>query len=373
MESIDILIQIIALKRLKKKGLGEKTLFDLLMAFRESGSDNLFEFIKEQSEGGKSASYKFSGEELKQYINILSQHIDITKYLADCKNRGIEVCTVLSKNFPKVFLKERVLPVFFYSGDISLLNGENVAIVGTRSPSGYGIKVCENLVNYLGNRFNIVSGGASGIDSVAHKSALKVGTKTIVVLGSSIDVPYPTTNKELFDEIVESGGLIVSQYGPQEEFNEYSFVNRNRYIVELSRCVIVVEGGEKSGARITGEYALSKGKALFAVPGPITSENSFCPNILIHKGAKILYSEKVIGEFLNIDSERPQDTVDVSKLNQDEIGILGVFENGNSVHIDDIAARTNNKIEIVSSILLSLEMKGIVEELPGKIYRKRSY
>jgi DNA processing protein len=377
MEVNDVLLEIIALKRLKKKGMGEKRLFDLLSSFSKSNYDSLYAFIREKwnrgpDDKGDRAPY-FSDEELKQYFNILSQHSDIRQYFKGLDEKNIRICTLLDEDFPAIFLRERLLPVFYYIGDISLLNGENVAVVGTREPTQYGIKVCERLIGFLGGRFNIVSGGAIGIDSVAHRAALKYRAKTIVVFGSSIDLPYPAVNKGLFEDIIQNGGLIISPYGPDEEFNEYSFVNRNKYIVEISRCVVVVEGGEKSGARITGEYALSKGKPVFAVPGPITSEKSFCPNLLIHKGAKILYSEKVLGEFLNLSSCDVSEVQKIPDLTEEEMQVLSALQGNNTVHIDDIAFITNYKIDILSGILLSLEMKGAVEELPGKLYRKRSF
>jgi predicted Rossmann fold nucleotide-binding protein DprA/Smf involved in DNA uptake len=163
MEVNDVLLEIIALKRLKKKGMGEKRLFDLLSSFSKSSYDSLYAFIREKwnkgnDDKGDRASY-FSDEELKQYFNILSQHSDIRQYFKGLDEKNIRICTLLDEDFPAIFLRERLLPVFYYIGDISLLNGENVAVVGTREPTQYGIKVCERLIGFLGDRFNIVSGG----------------------------------------------------------------------------------------------------------------------------------------------------------------------------------------------------------------------
>ncbi len=370
----NILSQILAIKRLGKKGFGEKSLFNLLMAVKNRNLTSIIEFLSINK-----GDYGFTDDEIERVSNAADKILNVERYFDRCLEQNIGICSVLDESFPQVLIGYHSLPIFFYKGDIGLLGGQNLAIVGTRSPTEYGIAITENIVKSLGSSVNIVSGGAYGIDSVAHNAALKSGAKTIVVFGTSINKPYPQENSGLFNRIVERGGVLISAYEPDEEFNEYSFPKRNQYIVELSKAVVIVEGGEKSGAEITAEYALLKSIPLFAVPGPITSQMSLCPNRLIYRGARILYSVDLIKEFFNLTSENK--TINASAktfetvcdLSPDERDILSLLSDGNFMHIDEIVVKSNKKVEFISEILLALELKGVVEQMPGKIYKRRSF
>ncbi|MCX7959917.1 MAG: DNA-processing protein DprA, partial [Deltaproteobacteria bacterium] len=161
-----------------------------------------------------------------------------------------------------------------------------------------------------------------------------------------------------------------------EETNEYTFARRNQYIAEISKAVIVIEGGEKSGAGLTAEYAFRKSIEVFALPGPVTSDKSFCPNLLISKGAKIIYSEKVISDFLGLTdfgkNQRDDNSV-YNEISDDETSILKIISDIREAHIDEILVKSGRGAGEVNELLLSMELKGIIEQLPGKIYRKRSY
>lgn len=370
----NILSQIIALKRLGKKGFGERSLFDLLMAAKDDKSSDIISFLSR-----KKGDYGFVDEEIERLSVISERLLGSEMYFEKCHKRSIGICSVLDGAFPQALIKYRSLPLFFYQGDIEVLRGPNLAIVGTRTPTNYGISVTERIVRSLEGAVNIVSGGAAGIDSVAHSAAIKAGVRTAVVMGTPINKPYPSENAVLFERIVESGGILISAYGPDEESNEYSFPKRNQHIVELSLAVVVVEGGEKSGAEITGDYALARSVPLFAVPGPVTSPVSICPNRLISKGAHILYSEDLLKVFLGIipDSKKTDSAVSaaepICELSPDESDIFSLLGGGVPLHIDEIVVRSKRRVEAVSEILLSMELKGVIEQMPGKFYKRRGY
>jgi DNA processing protein len=232
MINANILAEILVLKRYKKKGFGEKSLFDLLINFKNSQYLDLFSYLFEFM-----ADYGFSEEEIQKLSKESALYEDAKKIIAICKDLNIQISTCLDENYPSIFCELRSLPIFFYKGDLSLLSGRNIAIVGTRNPTSYGINITERIVKTIGNNANIVSGGAIGIDTVAHSSAIRC-SKTIVFFGTSIDKPYPSNNIPLFNKIIEAGGLVISAFGPLEETNEFTFVNSKK-VQELKKFTFV--------------------------------------------------------------------------------------------------------------------------------------
>ncbi|MGC9043765.1 MAG: DNA-processing protein DprA [Myxococcota bacterium] len=366
----NLLTEILVIKRLRKKGLGERSLFNLLMNFKNSGYSTLYSYLSDFR-----LDYGFTDDEIQKLLKVSVEYNEAKQVISICNEIDVRIATCLDEDYPLVLKNNRTLPVFFLRGDINLLNGRNIAIVGTRSPTSYGVSVTENIVRTIGSSANIVSGGALGIDSVAHYSALKYGIKTIVFLGTSIDKPYPSSNIPLFNQIIEKGGLVISAHGPMEETNEFTFVKRNQYIAEVCSAVVVVEGGEKSGARLTAEYAFEKKITVFALPGPITSEKSYCPNYLISMGAKILYSERVISEFMGVGggSQLPNIRPPEYELSEEESKVISCLSQKNEMHIDEISVRLEKGAGELNELLLRMELKGIIEQLPGKFYKKRSY
>lgn len=184
-------------------------------------------------------------------------------------------------------------------GDVSLLNEIGVAIIGCRNASPYGIKIAKIIADNLSkNGVTIISGFARGIDTISHLASYKNIGKTIAVLGSGLDVIYPSENEKLFYDIIENGGLIISEYPFGTKPDKDNFPKRNRIISALSQCVIVIEAKKKSGTMITVDCALEQGKTVFAVPGNIDSLNSEGTNELIKQGATPLTSYSDILRFL---------------------------------------------------------------------------
>ncbi len=191
--------------------------------------------------------------------------------------------------------------LLFYKGDRSLLNSEmTVAVVGTRAPTVYGKKVAYELGNFLGKRdINVISGMALGIDGIVHEGVLDVGGKTTAVLASGVNKPYPARHKNIYDRILNSGGLIISENKLEEMPMKHHFPMRNRLISGLADVVVIVEASEKSGSLITARYALDQGRLLFAVPGNIYHKNAVGTNQLIYDGAVPLLNFEDIMTSMN--------------------------------------------------------------------------
>lgn len=257
-------------------------------------------------------------------------------------------------------------PVLFAEGDVSFEENA-VAIVGTRHPSEDGRMFAYNLAGALAqNGITVVSGMAEGIDAAAHKGALDAGGKTIAVWGSSLDIPYPPSNKSLAARI-KRDGLVVSEYTPGTSPDRAHFPERNRIIAGLSEGVVVVEAGQKSGALITAEQALGQGRELFAVPGRPGAKMSEGANALIKKGARLLTSIEDIfeelprlkGEVLTRKFKQLPDMTDI------ESKIVAHFSEGPQ-QIDHLARQVEMPVQELMEFVLAMELKGIVRELSGK-------
>src|ERR1700759_692442 len=190
-------------------------------------------------------------------------------------------------------------PVLWVLGDVKLLARPAIAIVGTRHPTPYGTGMAEVLARALAaHRMVILSGMARGVDTAAHKGALAAGGRTIAVWGTGIDVIYPKENKSLAENILTSGGAIVSEL-PMGTFPApQNFPKRNRIISGMSIGVLVVEAGEHSGTRVTARCALEQNRDVYAVPGNVTTKNAWGPNTLIKQGAKLTATWEDVWEDL---------------------------------------------------------------------------
>ncbi len=261
-------------------------------------------------------------------------------------------------------------PILFGLGDSDLLNEKSVAIVGARRATRYGQEVAKNLAGGLSSKgLAVVSGMALGIDTSAHRGALGAGGKTIAVLGSGLDRPYPARNRGLMKEIAESGA-VITEFLPGTNPEPGNFPRRNRIICGLSQGVVVVEAGLKSGSLITASLALEQGKEVMAVPGSVRSPVSKGTHWLIKQGAFLVEDSRDVLEVLGLDTEakgyesKKRITVDDPRKRR-VLGSLGPYP----VFIDDIIAATGLEPGEVSAILLDLELEGLVEALPGKFFQ----
>jgi len=268
--------------------------------------------------------------------------------------------------YPKLLREIKDPPeVLYYSGDLSLASRVNVAVVGTRKATSYGIRAALKLSEMLaGHDVVVTSGMASGIDTYAHKGALKAG-KTIAVLGSGIDLCTPASNRSLMEEISEKG-LLVSEYPPGTHATAYTFPQRNRIISGLSAATVIVEAGISSGALITAERAAEQGREVYAVPADIDRICSIGANKLIKEGAMPLIVLEDLLDDLNI---RRKDLSQRKKnLGTAEIEVLNLIETSGEVTAGDLCRRMQKQPSEINGILTVLEIKGMVYSFMGKIF-----
>jgi len=251
-----------------------------------------------------------------------------------------------------------------------------VAIVGSRLATPYGLRVTEELARALSRQgFTIVSGFARGIDAAAHCAALAAGGRTIAVLGCGLDVDYPPGHAPLRAEIAGSGA-VLTEFDPGTPPRATNFPRRNRIISGLALGVVVVEAAEDSGSLITARLALEQGREVFAVPGPIDVPTSRGTHGLIKQGAKLVETVDDIVEELLPQLDRPLQTLKTEpiaalsehgELSPSERTVLHLMSR-EPLHLDDLTERSRLTTPTVAGILLGLELKALVKQLPGQRY-----
>ena len=234
-------------------------------------------------------------DETNKWIESMDWDLEIKRL----QKQKVKVITILDGAYPQR-LREIYLPpiVLFYRGNLSLINQRSVAIVGSRDHSKYAKDCIHELIPALVNDgIVVISGLARGVDTLAHEETLKVNGNTIAVIGSGLDVVYPSENLKLYD-VIAKRGLILSEYPLQSRPLKFHFPYRNRIIAGLSHGVCVIEAKEKSGSLITANLALSENREVFAVPGSIFSIHSKGTNSLIEAGACLVSRGKTISKNL---------------------------------------------------------------------------
>jgi DNA processing protein len=297
---------------------------------------------------------------------------------------GAAFLTIHDAAYPKILKEIFDPPLLLYArGDLGLLGELAVGIVGTRRPTAYGKAMAERLATDLAARgLVIVSGMARGVDSAAHQGALKTGGKTIAVLGTGMDVPYPAENKKLHAEIAEKG-LLLSEFPLGSFPAPQNFPIRNRIISGLSLGVIVVEAAQYSGSLITARLAMEQNREVYGVPGSVTNKNSWGPHILIKQGAKLVEDWKDVVEELPAEvrnklillsdttKQSEKSSLFAESLTEREQAIYSLLKVEEPVHIDEIldALPQFSSSEVLAN-LLELEFKSLVRQLPGKSFVK---
>ncbi|HEV2289240.1 MAG TPA: DNA-processing protein DprA [Candidatus Acidoferrales bacterium] len=273
-------------------------------------------------------------------------------------------------------------PLLYVKGNVELLNRHAIAMVGTRRPTPYGNQMAERLARDLAARgLVIVSGLARGIDACAHRGAISSAIGgTVGVLGCGIDVIYPKENRKIFAEI-EERGVIITEFPLGTFPAPQNFPIRNRIIAGMARGVVVVEGAQYSGSLITARLAMESGREVFAVPGNVTQPVSFGPNQLIKQGAKLVTSwEDVIeelptpirAELVPIETTDSAERASLAEQNLEpaERTLYAMLEVDSARHVDDLVEHSGMSSSEVLSALFELEMKGLVQQLPGKQFLK---
>ncbi|MDD5475800.1 MAG: DNA-processing protein DprA [Syntrophales bacterium] len=301
--------------------------------------------------------------------------------LEKASKMNVSLVTPIDEAYPDLLRHIYDYPPLLY------LKGEPVhaelplAIVGSRRSTAQGVYICDRISRELALKgVTIVSGMARGIDSAAHRGALSVRGKTTAILGSGLDVIYPPENRKLYEAICDNG-TVISEYPFGTRPMAHNFPRRNRIISGMSHGVVVVEAAEKSGSLITARMALEQGREVFAVPGSIESGTSRGTNSLIKEGAKLVQNvEDILNEIIpQLDcpgkiqpAVKPSGTENngrpsTDSLCEEHLNILRLIGD-TPVHLDSLTDRSNLSVNRLLDILLILEMRGHVRQLPGRYF-----
>ncbi len=293
------------------------------------------------------------------------------KLLSRLEKEKVQIISIFDENYPKK-LKNIINPpgILYCKGDMNCLSNLSIGIVGSRKATDYGKFCADKFARELSDLgITIVSGLAYGIDTIAHKSTLKAKGKTIGVIGCGINIIYPSKNRELYEEIENSGGAIITEYPFDMKPVSFNFPNRNRIISGLSCGVLVVEAQDKSGTLITASHAADQGRDVFAIPGNINSIFSIGTNKLIKDGAKpVMNVEDIIeeiSEFDYINNKPIKKDINYDILNKTEQDIVKIIKDKEK-SFDDIVALSGYSVGEILSTLTLLEMKSIIIQTNGK-------
>jgi DNA processing protein len=307
----------------------------------------------------------------REVINFIRERLpqeDLTREYWLIKKLGVRLIPWSDPLYPLNLSYIYDPPFLLYvKGSLEKEDEKAVAVVGTRRATVYGKIVARRLARELAREgITVVSGMARGIDTAAHEGALEEGGRTIAVLGCGVDLVYPPENSSLAEEIIKKGA-VISEFPLGTRPFAHNFPRRNRIISGLSRGVVVVEAPYKSGALITADCALEQGREVFAIPGTITSPCSRGTNRLIKEGAKIVEDVSDILEELNLVSLKEDEPGIELQLSFEEKSVLDYLSSEPS-HIDEVVKKTRLPVAKVGDILMRLQLKGMVRELPGKLF-----
>lgn len=299
-----------------------------------------------------------------EYVEIKNaiENTDFQSVEKTLTEKEIKYVTVLDTDYPESLRPYPDMPLaLFCKGDVSLLNRPSFAVVGTRFPTRYGIRATEEFVSSLSDRFVIVSGMARGIDSCAHRTALKAGGKTVAVLGCGVDIVYPPENLSLYRDII-SYGLAVSEYEPGVGASSYNFPARNRIISGLSKSVLVTEAGLKSGTMLTINSAIAQGKDVFCVPGSIYSSASGGVNKSIREcQSRAVTDVNDIYEELGMTKQEIV-VPSVMQLDFNQEAILEALKSSGEMHVEELLDVVDLSISQLNSLLVRMETAGLINK-----------
>jgi DNA processing protein len=292
------------------------------------------------------------------------------KELEEAEKQNVKIITLQDKSYPALLKKIYDPPCLLYAKGHLPRQELLISIVGTRTPSSYGLKTAEKFAYQLSSYgFTIVSGLARGIDTAAAWGTLKNAGKTIGVIGSGFNYFYPKENEKLTDKIIENGGAVFTEFPFSSKPEKWNFPRRNRIISGLSRGVIVIEAGQRSGALITANSALEQGREVFALPGQIDNLTSRGTNQLLRDGAILAEKPQDVLDALNLEVKKTEgEKENLPEMDRTEKKIFKLLIEKRN--IEELIHLTGIAPWQLSEIMLNMQMKGIVKELPGKIYTR---
>lgn len=290
-------------------------------------------------------------------------------------SKNIKVLTQDNPDFPQRLLQCTDSPqLLFYKGSANLNAEKVVAVIGTRKNTEYGQRSANDLIDGLAklNDLVIISGLAHGIDTIAHKAALKNNVATIGVLGHGLNTIYPAANKNLAKEMLEHGGLLT-EFPAESKVEKGNFPSRNRIVAGISDVVVVVESDIKGGALITAYIANSYNREVAAYPGRAYDSKSSGTNMLIRKNlAALITAPEDLMECMGWQKQKKEpvkQTQLLLHLSDEEKNVIDLLQEKDTTHADELQQRTNMGSSQLASCLLMLEMQGLIKSLPGKHYR----
>ncbi|MDT8716435.1 DNA-protecting protein DprA [Clostridium sp. 19966] len=323
-------------------------------------AQNIYEFLLKNDAMYEDKVFKI----MRQHTNM----IEIEKLYDKIQEKGIKLLCYTDEEYPMT-LKQLMDPpyIIYYYGNLDKLStNKNVAIVGSRKCTNYGIDATRYISRELAQLgVNIISGMAKGIDGIAHKTCLENGGNTVAVLGSGIDVIYPYQNRGLYESIKEKG-CIISEFTLKTPPYAGNFPARNRIISALSDAVVVVEASEKSGSLITASIALDMGKDVLAVPGSIFSTQSIGCNKILKDGGAPFCSIDDLLELLNL-NKTGNNNFKNNIIKGDVKKIYSVLTD-TPMHIDDIIRITNIDIKLLYALLLEMQLGNVIRCISGCYY-----
>ena len=337
------------------KGIGNRTLKALFEIYKtpEEVFNESFDKLSKKIGNKNAEKILYRDKKLKE---LAKKEVDKAEKI------GAEIIPITDKKYPELLKELPDPPFILYSlGNIETVKN-SLSIVGSRKYSSYGKSTTEKFSKELAEAgVNIVSGLASGIDSIAHKAVIKSGGTTTAVLGNGIDIVFPPENKKLFQEIVENG-VVLSEYPIGTKPSKYTFPIRNRIIAGLSYGVIVTEASRKSGALITAKLASDYGRVVFSVPANINNPLAEGNNQLLKEGAFPLTDIKDIKNIFPylFKDRKNEKSIELDELEKQILRMLSEPK-----HIDDIVEKTKISIDKLSVILFDMEMKGVITCVNG--------
>ena len=335
--------------------------------------------------GSADLIFKASKKELEQIEGIGYIRAQSIKNFNDFKTAEEEINFINKFKIKPLFITDKDYPqrllncydnpvLLYYKGNADLNSSKIVAIVGTRSNSDYGKNICEKLIEELAQEdILIISGLAFGIDSIAHRTALKHQLKTIGVLAHGLDRVYPSQNISLAKQMIANGGLLTD-FRSLTIPDRQNFPSRNRIAAGISDCIVVVESGVKGGSIITAEIGNSYNKDVFALPGRTSDLKSEGCNFLIknNKAGMICNGNDLLENMGWKKTKSPKRKLQRElfiEFTPDERIVVDLLQAEEEIHIDQLYFKSKLSSSAIAQALLMLEMQGIVSSLPGKIYK----
>ncbi len=363
-------------------GVGPRKATQLLERF--GSAENVFHATRSELE-----SLRLRAETVESILK-RDFHAQAVEELDKVKELGGDVLILDDGSYPFLLREIADPPITLYvRGDWqACFDAPCIGVIGSRKCSTYGENASEMLARDLAEHgVCIVSGFARGIDTAAHRGAIRAKGKTVAVIGTGIDNVYPKENAKLVDEILQSGGAIVSQFPLGTPPLKENFPYRNRIISGLSYGVLLVEASERSGSLITARLAMEQNREVMAVPGNITSKNSFGTNYLIKSGAKLVQQwQDVVTELpseisarilppkldeKDSDAKPQQQELTPASLDENERKIWSLLSADEPIHIDSLLDESGLSFGDLNNSLVKLDLKDLIRSLPGNFYARK--